>query len=349
MLVQPRINGLGTSVPSNRLAQADAKEFFFELFREGLEDIDRLITVFDTGLIKTRYMAEPLEWMREDHTFGEKNSLVIKHTTQIAAQAARKAIEKARVLTKDISILVFVSSSCVATPSLDALLIQEIGLSRHTAREPMVGLGCAGGVAGLSLAADLARSHPGQNVLFVAAELNSLTFQRSDLSRPNLVSTSLFGDGAAAVVLNTWGNGPKLIGSHNTLLPKTEWVMGWDIIETGLKVRIAADIPAVVLAQLPQLFEDACDKWGVSRQQIKHFILHPGGAKVLDGFVQTLDLTEQHLTHSSGVLRDYGNMSSPTVLFVLDHFINDSPKKGEYGLMVGFGPGFSADQALLQW
>ncbi len=349
MLAPPRINGLATAAPATKVPQPDAKAYFTELFRKGLADVDRLSSVFDNGRVDNRYIAESLEWMGSQHSFEEKNRLVIDHSVEVAAEAAEKAFADAGIHAKDIEALVVVSSSSVATPSLDALLIERLGLSRHTVRQPMFGLGCAGGVAGISHAADLARSMPGRNVLFIAVEMNTLTFQCNDMSKTNFISSSLFGDGAAAVVLNTWGDGPKFIGRHNTLLPKSEWVMGWEVIETGLKVRISTDIPSVVDIQLPQLFEDACDRWGVSRQQIRHFILHPGGARVLDAYVNTLDLSEENLKHSSDVLREFGNMSSPTVLFVLDRFLREPPEAGEYGILLGFGPGFSADQALLQW
>ena len=349
MLAQPRINGVGTAVPAHRFTQAEAKEFFTEHFRQGDLDVDRLSSVFDNARISIRYSSKPLEWLAGAHTFEEKNSLFIEHATQLAAEACRRAMEDAEILPRNIHSLVVVSSAGIATPGLDARLIHELSLSRNVTRKALFGLGCAGGVNGMSHTADYARAHPGQNVLFVAVEPNMLTFQSDDFSKTNFISTSLFGDGAAAVVINTWGNGPRFIDRHNTLLPSSGHIMGWDIIETGLKVRISTDLPDMVQVHLPQLFEDACDRWGVSRQQIQNYVLHPGGAKVIDGYANTIDLTERHLATTLAVLRDFGNMSSPTVLFVLDRFVHQPPPTGEYGVMIGFGPGFSADQALLQW
>jgi len=349
MLAQPRINGLGTAVPANKFTQDEAKQFFTELFRESDLDVDRLSSVFDNACIDTRYSTEPLEWLRDKHSFEEKNNLYIQHATTIATEAAKRALADAEILPKDVHSIMVVSSAGIATPSLDTQLIQGLGLSRHVARKSLFGLGCAGGVNGISHAADYSRGNPGQNVLFVAVETSLLTFQRDDPSPTNFMSCSIFGDGAAAAVLNTWGKGPKFIGRHNTLLPDSEHILGWDIINSGLKVRISPDLPLVVMSHLPQMFEDACDRWGVSHHQIHNFILHPGGAKVVQGYRDAIDVTEKHLRHTSDILRNYGNMSSPTVLFVLDRFLREPPSTGEYGVMIGFGPGFSADQALFQW
>ena len=348
-LAQPRINGVGTAVPEHRVPQEEAKRFFVDIFREGDLDVDRLSSVFDNAQIDMRYFCTPLEWLAEDRSFEEKNTRYIEHATDLGAQAAKQALEEAAITPREIHSIVVVSSGGIAVPSLDARIIEKLGLSRHVTRKSLFGLGCAGGVNGISHAADYARGNPGQNVLFVAVEPNMLTFQRNDLSETNFVSCSIFGDGAAAVVLNTWGKGPKFIGRHNTLIPCTDDILGWDIINTGFKVRLSSHLPSVVLAHLPQLFEDACDRWGISRQHISNFLIHPGGARVLKGCVETLDLTEAHLVHSAGILRDYGNMSSPTALFVLDRYMKQATQNGEYSLMIGFGPGFSTDQALLQW
>lgn len=349
MLTRPRVNGIGTAVPEHRFSQRDAKNFFSHYFRNKDSDLDRLVSVFDNSRIKTRYSAMPLEWFEQPHTFSELNALIEEHAVDLATRAAQRAIDDAEIMPKDIEAIVFVSSTGVAAPSLDVRLIQKLGLSRHTARKPIFGLGCAGGVAGMAHASDLAQGKPGHNVLLVAVEMCTLTFQREDASPANMVSASLFSDGAAAAVLNTWGSGPELIGGHHTLIPMSEDVLGWDIIDSGLKVRLSPDLPSVVLAQLPQIFEDACDKWGVTREEIRHFVLHPGGNKVLEGYAHCLGLNDDNLRHSRNILENYGNMSSPTAIFVLQRFLEETPPQGDYALMIGFGPGFSADQTLLRW
>ncbi|HWQ62088.1 MAG TPA: 3-oxoacyl-[acyl-carrier-protein] synthase III C-terminal domain-containing protein, partial [Negativicutes bacterium] len=176
-----------------------------------------------------------------------------------------------------------------------------------------------------------------------------LTFQRNDFSKSNLVGAGIFADGAAAAVIAADGDGPEILGAHSSLFADTEDIMGWDVIATGLKVRFSRDIPAFVRSNLPALSAAACRAWGISREELVHYVVHPGGAKVLDAYVESLGLPAAALASAYDVLAGYGNMSSASVLFVLERFLQTTPPSGRYGVMLTLGPGFSAEQVLFRW
>jgi alkylresorcinol/alkylpyrone synthase len=346
---KPRIQAVATAVPAFQIQQTEAKDFVESLFSPAFKDLQRLLPVFEHTAIQTRYLSQPLDWYAQPHSFPETNSLYEKTALNLAETAACEVLRRAGTLPSAIGMVIFVSTTGLATPSLDAKLIQRLGLSPHTARLPVWGLGCAGGVAGLAHAAALAQSMPHKAVLLVAVELCSLTYQRRDYSKANLIATSLFGDGAAAVVMQMAGDGPEILGQYSTLFDNSEDIMGWDVIETGLKVRFSRDIPTIVRHHLPGLLQRACDKWGVERAAIRHYVAHPGGAKVLAAYAESLGLSADQLTSAFKILAEYGNMSSASVLFVLEHFLATIPPSADYGVMLALGPGFSAEQLLFRW
>ncbi len=347
----PHIWAVATAVPPHRVTQARAREFAASFFESNFKNLDRLLPVFDNTQIHCRYLAQPPDWYGRPHTFPEANALYETIALDLAAQAATAVLTKAAISPASVGMVVFVSTTGLATPSLDAKLIQRLGLSLHTGRLPIWGLGCAGGVAGVARAAELAKTMPGRPVLLVAVELCSLTFQYNDRSKSNLIATSLFGDGAAAAVIQAGGvaDGPEILGSYSTLFADSEDVMGWDVTDTGLKVRFSRHIPTIVRRHLPTLIAEACLKWGLDLAAIQHYVAHPGGAKVLTAYVESLGLSERHLASAYEILRDYGNMSSVSVLFVLEKFLASQPSGGDYGLMMALGPGFSAEQVLFRW
>jgi alkylresorcinol/alkylpyrone synthase len=345
----PKVLAIGTAVPGHSLSQAEIKEFAASLFRSQFMHIDRLLPVFDNGCINTRHLAKPLSWYGEKHSFAEANIQYAQVALDLAKTAAQEAIERSAISPDKIDMVVFVSSTGIVTPTLDARLIQDLGLSLHASRIPIWGLGCAGGVSGLARAAELYGSGKYQAALMIAVELCSLTFQRDDFSKSNLVGASIFADGAAAAVLSVDGEGPEIVGSCSMLFPDTEDVMGWDLIETGLKVRFSRDIPSIIRNHLPDLLEQACQRWGVDRSEIVHYVVHPGGAKVLAAYAESLGIPDSSLRQAYEVLSTNGNMSSCSVLFVLNEFLHDVPPSGDYGVMLALGPGFSSEQVLFRW
>jgi alkylresorcinol/alkylpyrone synthase len=345
----PRILSVATAVPRHRIGQTEVKEFARGMFGEVYRDIDRLAPIFDNVTVENRHFCVPLEWFKEDHTFPEKNALYVEHALDLSEKAARRALDRAGVEPSEVGAIFFVSTTGIATPSLDSKLLFRLGLSEHTRRVPIWGLGCAAGAAGLARASEYARLYPDGRVLLVGVELSGLTFQRGDRSKSNLVSTSLFADGAGAVVLGSGGEGPGIIGSHSTTWPDTEDVMGWELIETGLKVQLSKSVPTIVETKLEDDLRAACRSLGLGYEDLRHFILHPGGAKVLDAFEGVLGMERGGLTFSRSVLRDYGNMSSVTVLFILDRFLDSREyAPGDLGVLSAMGPGFSAEHVFLR-
>lgn len=345
-LPYPRILGLGTANPPYRVRQGEAREIARAMFRE-LEGIERLIGVFENTGIETRYVSAPVEWFAREHSFAEKNRLWQEVALELAHDASRKALERARVSPQRIGAVVLVTTTGIATPSLEAHLVQRLGLPLSAIRLPIWGLGCAGGAAGLARAAELARLYPKACVLLVTVELCSLTFIRGDLSRANLVATSLFADGAAAVVLGS-GEGPEVVGGFSRLLPESYEVMGWEVIEPGLQVRFAQSIPRLVEGELGSLIKDGLASHGLKAQDVGVWVLHPGGSKVLAAYRQALPIDEHSYEASRSTLREYGNMSSPTVLFVLERLLG-RVERGVRGVLLALGPGFAAEGVVLRW
>ena len=344
----PRVLSVAGAVPPYRIGQAEVKEFARGMFGEVYRDIERLTPVFDNVHVENRHFCVPLEWFETDHTFPEKNKLYVEHALDLSEKAARRAMDRAGVEPAEVGAIFFFSTTGIATPSLDSRLIFSLGLSEHVRRIPIWGLGCSAGAATLARASEYARLYPDQKVLMVGVELSGLTFQRGDRSKSNLISTSLFADGAAAVVLGA-GEGPEILGSRSTTWPDTEQVMGWDLIETGLKVQLSRSVPDIVRTKLRDDLRGACGSLDVSFETLKHFVLHPGGAKVLDAFEDVLGIERGGLAFSRGVLRDYGNMSSVTVLFILERFLQSGEfEPGDPGVLSAMGPGFSAEHVLFR-
>jgi alkylresorcinol/alkylpyrone synthase len=348
----PRILSVGTALPAFQVRQEDVRELTHSLFSRNWRDIDRLITVFDNGQITTRSFCTPIEWFQTDHSWPEKNALYTHHALELGERAARCALDRAQLKPADIDAIFFVSTTGIATPSLDSWLIKRLDLSRNVARVPIWGLGCAGGAAGLARAAEYARAKPGARVLLVAVELCSLTFQRDDLSKSNLIAASLFADGAAAVVISSddSAEGPSLIGSHSTLWDETEDVMGWDVIESGLKVRFSRSVPELVQTLMRENLGQAASANGVQLQDIRHFVTHPGGVKVLRAYEDALGLEVDALADSYAVLKACGNMSSVSVLFVLERFMRRwaEQEPNVLGAISAMGPGFSAEHVIFR-
>ena len=344
----PRVLSVATAVPKYRVVQSTARDFARAMFSGVYKDVERLLPVFDNVEIDGRNFCVPPEWFYEDHTFPEKNALYVEHALDLSEKAAHRALDKAGADPSEVGAIFFVSTTGLSTPSIDSQLLPRLGLSEHTRRVPIWGLGCAAGVGGLARALDHARVYPEEKVLLVGVELCGLTFQWGDRSKAGLVSTALFADGAAAAVL---GNdpGPELLGSHSTTWPGTEEIMGWEIIEAGFKVQLSRSIPQLVRERMPQNIETACSSVGLAREDVEHLVTHPGGAKVLDAFEEVFGLGPGGLVLSREVLRDYGNMSSVTVLFILERFLESGAyAPGEHGVISALGPGFSAEHVFFR-
>jgi alkylresorcinol/alkylpyrone synthase len=337
---------LATAVPPHVVEQQQAKITARRAFqRKAL--FDRLAGVFDNSAIATRHAVAPLDWYESPHGWADRNALYIAAAETLFEDAAVKAIAGAGLRPEDIDGVVTVSTTGIATPSLEARLGPRIGLRADVRRVPMFGLGCAGGVSGLALAARLAASEPGSNWLFVTVETCSISIRLDSEDPAAVVATAIFGDGAAAAVVRAGDGGlARLAGSAEKLWPDTLAIMGWRIEDPGFAVVFDRAIPPFIEAELRGAVDELCGHLGIARDDISRFCCHPGGAKVVDAIEAALELNQGDLNLEREVLRDFGNMSAPTVLFVLERLLERGLP--ERVLMTAFGPGFTCAGLLLE-
>jgi alkylresorcinol/alkylpyrone synthase len=321
-----------------------------------LEDNERLLPlarrVFENAAVQTRYGCRPLLDLVNPLSITETSSLYRQQACTLGEQVVQHCLERAREAPEAIGLIITTSCTGFMIPSLDAYLANTLPLALHVKRLPITELGCAAGAVALARAFDYLQAFPAHQVLVVAVELPSLTFQVHDLSAANIVSSALFGDGAAAVLLQggTAAGKPRIVATESTLFPYTTDLMGFDLKDSGLHIVLSAEIPEVVCAAVPALVEQFLDRQGLAIRDVRHFLLHPGGRRVIDGLAQGLGLLSHHTQVSRTVLRDYGNLSSASVLFILDRFLTTEPTEaGDWGLLLAFGPGFSAELVLLRW
>ncbi len=337
------ISSLATAVPPYRYTQDEALALAGGMFPE----YGHLKNVFANTGIENRYSCVPLDWFTEPHNWVDRNAAYEKGALELLERAARKAIEEAGTNPRDIGAIITVSTTGLSVPSLDAKLMHKLGLPSDTERLPIFGLGCAGGVTGMARAARMAASMNGRSVLMLCVELCGLNFRSADENKVNYISTALFGDGAAAMVVrHRTGRAIghiEAVGEHNW--PDTQDVMGWSIEEDGFGVVMSTQIPQFARDKLKQAAESFLAKSGLKLDDLDGVVAHPGGRKVLEAISDALSIDKSQLVHGWEVLRDYGNMSSPTVMFVLERTISDRPH-GSY-LMFAFGPGFTVSFALL--
>jgi alkylresorcinol/alkylpyrone synthase len=344
----PRIRAVATAVPGYVLPQAELRAFAERFFADDFPGLPRLLRVFDNAAIEQRQLVRPRAWYEAARGFPEKNAVYVEEALALAERAAAAAVEREGGGGEEGGAVLFVSSTGLATPSLESVLVQRLDLPRSIARVPMWGLGCAGGAAGVARAAALARGL-GRAVLLVAVEICSVTFVHEDRSRSNLVATALFGDGAAAAVIGGGGGGPAVLGGFSHLVDDSADVMGWTLRPTGLQVRFARSIPGIVRTHAPRVVDAALARHGLRRQEVRHWVMHPGGAKVLTAYEDALGLADGWLDHARAVLRKHGNMSSPTVLFVLERWLATEVAGVGPAVLMSLGPGFCAEGAVLRW
>lgn len=336
--MRTRLLALKSAVPLHILEQCDVTTRAANLFR-GRRDIDRLLPVFTNTGIDRRYSCVPIEWYVDPHGWQDRTNLYIENATDLFERVTNALLEEAGLTTDDIDAIVAVSTTGVATPSLDALVVERMQLRRDIRRLPIFGLGCAGGVIGLARASAMAQSMPGSRVLFLVVELCALTFRKDDLTKSNIVATALFGDGAAGAILSTEGDGPELGASGEHTWPHSLDIMGWEVEEDGLKARFAQSIPSLVASDFSTILTAFLQRNDLKLGDIDKFACHPGGAKVLDALEDAFQIERGALEDSRTILRDYGNMSAVTALFVLERM--DWRKRNQRILMTALGPGFS--------
>jgi len=310
-------------------------------------EIVRLLPMFGNTGIERRYSCVPIEWYEEEHDWPDRNAVYLNSAVDLLETATNEALRRARRQADEIDAIVVVSTTGIATPSLDALLMERMRLRPTIRRLPIFGLGCVGGVIGMERAAMMARAEPGALVLFLVVELCAICFRRDDFSKSNIVATALFGDGAAAALISCDGEGPVVLGGGEFTWPESLDVMGWDVTGDGLKAIFSRDIPELVTTRLHDVTVDFLSSQGLALRDIDRFVCHPGGAKVLDALAVAFEIDPVRLNESRGVLRDYGNMSAATVMFVLERTLA-STAPWRRALLSSLGPGFTAGFTLLE-
>lgn len=338
---------LATAVPPHVVTQSEAKARAREAFGGKKALFDRLAGVFDNAGIARRHIVTPPDWYMGDHGWHDRNNLYLEAAEQLFVDAAASAIEKAGLSPEEIDGIVTVSTTGIATPSLDARAAQRVGFRDDIRRVPVFGLGCAGGISGLATAARLASAEPGSKWLMVTVETCSISIRLDSDDPAAVVATALFGDGAAAAIVAAGEHCLAHIrGSAEKLWPDTLRIMGWDVEDPGLAVVFDRAIPPFIEAELASAVDEMLVKLGIQRGDIDRFCCHPGGVKVIDAIESALALPQGQLNIEREILNDYGNMSAPTVLFVLERLIQRGlPRRV---MMTAFGPGFTCAGLLLE-
>jgi alkylresorcinol/alkylpyrone synthase len=350
----PSIVAAGTALPRHRYDQDQLADLALRV----LPDLERrpgtLARFFRRVGVRERFLALPAEAYARLDGLESRNRAWLEVSMGLAEQATSRALERAGLQASEVGALISTTVTGLAVPSLEARLMNRMPFPATATRMPLFGLGCLGGAAALARAADHLRAHPEGAALVLAVELCSLTVQRNDRSVANIISTGLFGDGAAAVVLvgarhrlaDRW---PKVVDSASALFPDTERVMGWDVVDTGFKVVLDPAVPEVVERELPPVVDGFLAQHGLTRRDIRAWIAHPGGPAVIDAVQRGLDLPSEALAASRRSLAEVGNLSSASVLLLLEERLRRPPQPGSHGLLMAMGPAFCAEAVLLRW
>ncbi|MEQ9618622.1 MAG: 3-oxoacyl-[acyl-carrier-protein] synthase III C-terminal domain-containing protein [Deltaproteobacteria bacterium] len=348
-----KIISVGTAQVPFEFDQNEVKNFARALFSKNGDNIERILGVFDNSMIDSRRFVHPREWFESDKNFKERSESYLSNSISLSKSAINDCLNGYNGDIGDFDHIIFVSSTGLACPSIDALLVNELRLDTHVKRTPIWGLGCAGGAAGLSRALEYTKAYPESAVMLVALEICSLAFHGEDYSKSNIVSLALFSDGAAAVIVAGKENKLyessklKLIESLSTTYYNSLDVMGWEILSDGFKAIFSKDIPSIVRDKVRSNIEELLTDYSLSVSDLKHYVVHPGGPKVLNEYESSLGLKEGTFRHARKVLREHGNMSSPTVLYVLKEFLQEQNYSEEdYGIISALGPGFSSELIL---
>lgn len=347
-----KISAVGVGFPTHYYDQATLIDAAHRMWGAHFFNRDRLTQLHTNVLVGGRHLALPLERYAELETFTQANDAYIEVATDVGERAVRDALARAALTPRDIDHIFFVSVTGLATPSIDARLVNRLGLRSDIKRTPIFGLGCVAGAAGVARAADYVKAYPSEVAALVSVELCSLTLQRKDLSVPNLIASGLFGDGGACVLIagaDREARGPRIVASRSVFYPGTEEVMGWTIGSEGFRVVLSAEVPAMT-RHLRGDAESFLASRGLGLSDITRFVCHSGGPKVLAGVEEAFGLTRDKLALSWKSLAEVGNLSSASVLMVLRDTLDGEPvPSGSYGLMIAMGPGFCSELVLLQW
>lgn len=326
---------------------------FVNLWLSNQEDRFRrkVIKIFEGAGVDKRYGIMNIDEVFNATSFEAKNAIYVREVKKLGTNCLKKALVKNNWDPNTLDYIITVSCTGIMIPSLDAYLINELGLKQDVVRLPVTEMGCAAGVSGLIYASEFLKNNPGKRAAVVAVESPTATFQLNDYSMANMVSAAIFGDGAACVLLSSdeKDNGPKIVGEEMYHFKDATHMMGFDLTNTGLKMILNPAVPEVIASHFPKIVHPFLEKHGSSIEKVDHLIFHPGGRKIVQTVEDLFGKLGKQIDDTREVLRNYGNMSSCTVLYVLEQFLEKDIDKGEQGLILSFGPGFSAQRVLIEW
>jgi len=348
-----KIASVASAFPKHYYPQKFLLEQLQEYWGERLRNPQMLARLHRNVTVEGRYLAIPYEKYYELDTWGKANDVWIEVAQELGEQALCRALYRAGLEATQLGGLIFTSVTGISSPSIDALLINRMGLSKNIRRVPIFGLGCVAGAAGIARAADYVRAYPSQSAALISVELCSLTIQREDLSVANLISSGLFADGSAAVVVTgdeVSSDGPRILATRSVFYPETEEMMGWKVSEKGFRITLSPDVPVLIREHLGHDVDAFLEDHDLKRADIGSWVLHTGGPKVLEATAAALELNDGQLDASWNCLKRVGNLSSASVLVVLEDVIeNRRPDPGTLGILAAMGPGFCSELVLLKW
>ena len=348
-----QIAGIASAFPEHYHSQQELLDGLQEFWGERIKNPAVLRRLHRHVGVDGRYLSLPKNDYLNMKTWGEANRHWIRVATELGEKAVSGALASAGLRAQDVSALFFTSVTGISSPSIDALLVNKMGLCRNIRRVPIFGLGCVAGAAGISRAADYVKSYPGQIAALLSVELCSLTIQREDLSIANLISSGLFGDGSAAVMVagkDCGLAGPTIVTTQSVFYPETEEMMGWDISERGFRIVLSPEVPNLIRKNLAHDVDEFLASRGLTRADIGSWVLHTGGPKILEATADALELKDGQLDVSWECLRRTGNLSSASVLVVLEEVMKHRrPEPGTLGVLAAMGPGFCSEFVLLKW
>jgi predicted naringenin-chalcone synthase len=324
-----------------------------ELWLQGQEERFRrkVVKIFEGAAVDKRYAIMSPEEVFTATSFEDKNAIYVREVKKLGRSVLANALQKVGWAPTSLDYILTVSCTGIMIPSLDAYLINDLGLRQDVVRLPVTEMGCAAGISGLIYANDFLRSNPGKRIALVAVESPTATFQLNDFSMANMVSAAIFGDGAACVLLSseTDAEGPKILDGEMYHFANATQMMGFDLTNHGLKMILDPAVPETIASHFPEIIHPFLEKNGTTIAAVDHLVFHPGGKKIVQTVEDLFGAMGKNIDDTREVLRLYGNMSSATVLYVLERFMDRRIQEGEKGLLLSFGPGFSAQRVLLEW
>ncbi|MCW5515315.1 type III polyketide synthase [Muriicola sp. Z0-33] len=311
----------------------------------------KVLKIFEAAAVDTRYGIMDIEQVFTASSFEEKNAVYVKEVKKLGSEVLKKALEQKQWDAGSLDYIITVSCTGIMIPSLDAYLINELGLRQDIVRLPVTEMGCVAGISGMIYASNFLRANPGKRAAVIAVESPTATFQLDDFSMANMVSAAIFGDGAACVLMSSEENakGPKIIGEEMYHFKDATHLMGFELTNGGLKMMLDQEVPATIADNFPDIIHPFLEKHQTSIAAVDHLIFHPGGKKIVQTVEELFGQMGKNIDDTRETLRLYGNMSSVTVLYVLERFMEKEIPPGEQGLLLSFGPGFSAQRILISW